>query len=95
MMAREEEIRRIAYGLWEKEGRPQGREMELWLRAEATWESERRKPEGRSQGISSGPIRSAPDTSRGSTDQLKSDSPRGGPASSGNRSRTTENDERT
>lgn len=28
-------IREVAYDLWEKEGRPEGREHELWLRAEA------------------------------------------------------------
>lgn len=27
-------IREIAYDLWEKEGRPEGREHEFWLRAE-------------------------------------------------------------
>jgi hypothetical protein len=28
------EIERRAYGIWEHEGRPQGRELEHWLRAE-------------------------------------------------------------
>ena len=28
-------IREIAYGLWEKEGSPEGRHDEFWLRAEA------------------------------------------------------------
>lgn len=35
---RDEEIRLIAYHIWEKEGRPQGRDREHWLRAEATWQ---------------------------------------------------------
>ncbi len=28
-------VREIAYGLWEKEGSPEGRHDEFWLRAEA------------------------------------------------------------
>ncbi len=36
-MGREEEIRLIAYQIWEEEGRPQGRDVENWLKAEATW----------------------------------------------------------
>lgn len=31
----EERIRRRAYDLWEKEGRPDGRDREHWLQAEA------------------------------------------------------------
>lgn len=31
----EEEIAKRAYAIWEQEGRPKGREMEHWLRAEA------------------------------------------------------------
>ena len=29
----ESDIRMVAYGLWEKEGRPEGRDREHWLRA--------------------------------------------------------------
>ncbi|MBI4488263.1 MAG: DUF2934 domain-containing protein [Deltaproteobacteria bacterium] len=36
-MQREEEIRLIAYQIWEEEGRPQGRDVEHWLKAEAIW----------------------------------------------------------
>lgn len=31
--ANEERIRAIAYALWEEEGRPDGRDIEHWLRA--------------------------------------------------------------
>ena len=34
---REEEIRLIAYQLWENEGRPQGPHLEHWIRAESLW----------------------------------------------------------
>lgn len=39
-MDREEEIRQLAYRLWEQEGRGAGGEMERWLRAEAMWREE-------------------------------------------------------
>ncbi|MGD0588608.1 MAG: DUF2934 domain-containing protein [Thermoplasmata archaeon] len=39
-MARGDEIRRMAYNLWEKEGRPEGRAFDHWLRAEAMWDSQ-------------------------------------------------------
>jgi hypothetical protein len=34
-MEREEEIRQIAYQLWEEAGRPQGRALEFYYKAEA------------------------------------------------------------
>ena len=37
-------IREIAYGLWEKEGSPEGRHDEFWLRAEAIVEQEDNLP---------------------------------------------------
>jgi len=37
-MGREEEIRLIAYSIWEQEGCCNGHDMEHWLRAEAIWE---------------------------------------------------------
>jgi hypothetical protein len=36
-MAREDEIRQIAYCLWEQEGCCNGRDLEYWLRAEIVW----------------------------------------------------------
>ena len=37
-------IREIAYGLWEKEGWPDGRDDEFWLRAEAILDQEAALP---------------------------------------------------
>ncbi len=37
-MGKEDEIRLIAYGLWEEEGCPHGLDHEHWIRAEAIWE---------------------------------------------------------
>jgi hypothetical protein len=38
-MEREEQIRRLAYSIWEKEGYPEGRDIEHWLKAETLWRS--------------------------------------------------------
>jgi hypothetical protein len=37
-MEREEEIRRIAYQLWEQEGCPQGRDLEHYFKAESIYQ---------------------------------------------------------
>ncbi len=37
-MAREDEIRLIAYSIWQEEDCPDGRDCEHWYRAEAIWE---------------------------------------------------------
>jgi hypothetical protein len=42
-VAKEEEIRLIAYNIWEQEGCINGKDCEHWFRAEAVWE-ERHKP---------------------------------------------------
>jgi hypothetical protein len=42
-MDREEEIRLIAYNIWQEEGCIDGQTHEHWLRAELIWES-RQKP---------------------------------------------------
>jgi hypothetical protein len=38
-MGRNDEIRYIAYGIWEREGRPEGHALEHWQKAEKTWAS--------------------------------------------------------
>ena len=43
-MANLDEIRLIAYNIWQEEGCQAGRECENWFRAEAIWE-EQQKPE--------------------------------------------------
>jgi len=43
-MDREEEIKLIAYGIWEEEGCPHGRHHDHWYRAEIIWE-EKQKPQ--------------------------------------------------
>ncbi len=37
-MDRDEEIRLIAYQIWEQEGQPHGCEVKHWQKAEATWQ---------------------------------------------------------
>jgi len=43
-MGREEEIKLIAYRIWEEEGCIDGRDCEHWLRAEAIWELNQKEP---------------------------------------------------
>lgn len=35
---RDEDIRQLAYRLWQEEGCPEGRDIEHWLRAQMIWE---------------------------------------------------------
>ena len=46
-MTREDEIRLIAYNLWEEEGCVNGQDCEHWYRAEVIWEQQQ-KPAVRS-----------------------------------------------
>ena len=39
-MGREDDIRSLAYSLWEQEGYQEGRDYEYWLRAEVVWEQQ-------------------------------------------------------
>ncbi len=41
-MEREDEIRAIAYRIWEDEGRPEGRVLDHWLKAETIWQGRER-----------------------------------------------------
>ena len=40
MMHHDEAVKVIAYRIWEEEGRPDGRALEHWLKAEALWDGE-------------------------------------------------------
>ena len=42
-MRNDDEVRAIAYHIWEEEGRPSGRDLDHWLKAEAIW-NEREEP---------------------------------------------------
>ena len=42
-MGREDEIRLIAYSIWEEENCPDGRDCEHWFRAEIIWEEQNKK----------------------------------------------------
>jgi hypothetical protein len=41
-MGKEDEIREIAYTIWEEEGCCDGRDFDHWLRAEAIWRSKQK-----------------------------------------------------
>jgi hypothetical protein len=57
-MEREDEIRLIAYRIWEEEGCCHGRDIEHWLKAEVVWE-ERQKKEPVSVNIKTEPKRTS------------------------------------
>jgi hypothetical protein len=42
-MGREDEIKLIAYKIWEEEGCVDGRDCEYWFRAEVIWEQQQKK----------------------------------------------------
>jgi hypothetical protein len=42
-MGKEDEIRLIAYSIWEQEDCPNGKDCEHWLRAEAIWEDQQKQ----------------------------------------------------
>jgi hypothetical protein len=52
---RDEEIRLIAYHLWEQEGRPEGRQVEHWDKAEAIWQAQEPQKQTRQQSKSASP----------------------------------------
>jgi hypothetical protein len=41
-MGKEDEIRLIAYSMWEEEGCQDGHDCEHWIRAEAIWEEKQK-----------------------------------------------------
>ena len=44
-MERENEIKLIAYQIWEEEGCCEGRDMDHWIKAEVVWKQKQAKPE--------------------------------------------------
>ncbi len=54
-MARDDEVKLIAYNLWEQEGCASDRDCEYWYRAEAIWEQQHQfEPMAASPARSSG-----------------------------------------
>jgi hypothetical protein len=47
-MGREDEIRLIAYDIWEEESCPDGCDCEHWFRAEVIWEEQNKKAAAKS-----------------------------------------------
>ena len=50
---RAQRIREIAYDLWDKEGQPEGRHDEFWLRAEMLLEQDENLPEASAEPAAS------------------------------------------
>jgi len=55
MMHHEDEVREIAYKIWEDEGHPQGRDQEHWLKAEAVWQERQDQTEHMADDVVSRP----------------------------------------
>ena len=49
IMEREEQIRCLAYNIWEQEGYPHGRHIDHWLTAETIWQTEHRQEDSEKQ----------------------------------------------
>ena len=56
-MAREDEIRTIAYYIWQDEGCVHGHDCEHWIRAEVIWE-DRQTQQAAARGKTAGPKQS-------------------------------------
>ena len=52
-MGRDDEVRLIAYRIWEEEGCPNGRDCEHWFRAEIIWEQQQKEKAGPKHGVQS------------------------------------------
>ncbi len=61
-MAREDEIRLIAFNIWQEEGCLDGRDCEQWLRAEIIWEGKQKEkaPSTTFSAKSKQPVRQKP-----------------------------------
>jgi len=54
-MQHDDEVRQIAYRIWEEEGYPEGRDQEHWYKAEATWQERRDQMEHMADDVVSRP----------------------------------------
>ena len=54
-MGREDEIRTIAYRIWEEEGCCDGHDFNHWLKAEVIWEDKQKNVAAFSRGVDSTP----------------------------------------
>jgi hypothetical protein len=60
---REEAVRKMAYYMWEQDGRPVGQALHYWLRAEARLQAEQ-QAEGLHQPVPAGVESAGPESSR-------------------------------
>jgi hypothetical protein len=54
-MATEEEVRKMAYALWEQEGRPEGRDLEFYFRAQPLLEKRKAVVSSATEPVPSSP----------------------------------------
>ena len=61
-MAREDEIRMIAYTIWQQEGCCDGRDKEHWLMAEVVWLENQKK--GKAAAPAKAPVKASPKSTK-------------------------------
>lgn len=71
-MGREDEIRLIAYAIWEEESCPDGRDCEHWLTAETLWEKRENARKADGGSADSAPKRAARRTAKSTAPGKKS-----------------------
>ena len=54
-MQHEDEVREIAYKIWEEEGYPQGHDQDHWFKAEAIWQERQDQTEHMADDVVSRP----------------------------------------
>ena len=62
-MAKEDEIRLIAYNIWEQEGCTNGKDCQHWFRAEAVWDKQQ-KPKAVATSVKTRPDQVAQKTNK-------------------------------
>ena len=62
-MAKEDEIRLVAYNIWEQENCPNGKDCEHWYRAEVIWK-EQQKPKAVATSTATQPKQAAQKTNK-------------------------------
>jgi len=55
MIQHDDEVREIAYKIWEEEGYPQGRDQDHWFKAEAVWQERQDQTEHMADDVVSRP----------------------------------------
>jgi hypothetical protein len=70
-MGREDEVRLIAYNIWEEENCPDGRDCEHWFKAEVVWEEQKKRAATSAKAKSKHPVKPRGKSRAGKTKSQK------------------------